>query len=148
MVKLWILAVARPAISMVLVPSLEHKDIQLVNLPIKVLYSIFNHKSNSRITNVFLSVCLSVTETTQPLRFAPIVHQAYLPLSLSTIEPINHRTYQPWSLSTFKPIDLWSSFATFKPFGLLTLSGIKNQTFQKPYFCRPADISLSVLKLF
>ena len=46
-----------------------------------------------------------------------IDHQAYLPLSLSTIEPI-----RPSSQSTIEPIDLWSSFATFKPFGLFVIS--------------------------
>ena len=34
------------------------------------------------------------------------------------IAPINHRAYWPSSLSIIKPINLWSSFATFKPFGL------------------------------
>ena len=68
-------------------------------------------------------------------------HRAYRPSSLSTIKPINHQAYQPSSLSTIipivhlaypikwsykpsspltiEPIDLSSSFATFKPFGLL-----------------------------
>ena len=36
-----------------------------------------------------MSVCTSVTETPQPLRIAPIGHQAYQPLSLSTIKPID-----------------------------------------------------------
>ena len=40
--------------------------------------------------SVCLSVCLSVTETPQPLRIAPIDHQAYRPSSLLTIEPIEH----------------------------------------------------------
>ena len=44
--------------------------------------SIFSRESNSRILNVRPSVCLSVTETPQPLRIAPI-----------GIEPINHRAY-------------------------------------------------------
>ena len=46
-----------------------------------------------------MSVCLyirpSVTETPQPLRIAPIVHQAYRPSSLSTIKPIHHQAYRP-----------------------------------------------------
>ena len=54
----------------------------------------------------------------------PIDHQAYQPPSLSTIKSINHQAYWPSSLLTIKPltikpIDLSSSFATFKPFGLL-----------------------------
>ena len=40
--------------------------------------------------SVRLSVCLSVTETPQPLRIAPIDHQAYQTSSLATIKPINH----------------------------------------------------------
>ena len=35
--------------------------------------------------SVCLSVCLSVTETPQPLRIAPIDHRAYWPSSLSTL---------------------------------------------------------------
>ena len=62
----------------------------------------FSRKSDSRITNVRLSVCLSVTKTPQPLRIALIDHQAYWPSGLSSIETIN----------------LWSSITTFKPFGL------------------------------
>ena len=40
-----------------------------------------------------MSVRPSVTETPQPLRIAPIDHQAYRPSSLSTIKPINHQAY-------------------------------------------------------
>ena len=40
-----------------------------------------------------MSVCLSVKKTPQPLRIAPINHQAYQPSSLLTIEPIDHRAY-------------------------------------------------------
>ena len=54
-----------------------------------------------------------------------IDHWAYRPLSLLIIRPIDHRAYWPSSLSTIKPIDhqaynFWSSFTTFKPFGLLS----------------------------
>ena len=49
-----------------------------------------------------MSVCLSVTETPQPLRIAPIDHRAY---QLSTIQPIDHQAYQPSSLPTIKPIN-------------------------------------------
>ena len=57
----------------------------------------------------------------------PIDHWACWPLNLLTIGPSNHQAYRPSSLSTIKPInhwpfapiDLWSSFATFKPFSLL-----------------------------
>ena len=51
----------------------------------------------------------------------PIDHRDYRPSSLSTIKPIDHQAYQPSSLSTIKPINIWSSFATFNPFGLLFL---------------------------
>ena len=43
--------------------------------------------------SAFLSVRLSVTETPQPLKIAPIGHRAYQPLSLLIIEPINHQAY-------------------------------------------------------
>ena len=52
------------------------------------------------------------------LTIKPIDHWAYRSSSLSTIEPINHQADRPSCLSTFETIDLWSSFATFKPFGL------------------------------
>ena len=55
-----------------------------------LLNPFFSCESDSRIANVRLSVCLSVTETPQPLRIAPVGHRAYQPLSLSTIEPIDH----------------------------------------------------------
>ena len=85
---------------------------------LKIQYQIvFSRKSDSTIANV----CLSVTETTQPLRIAPIDHWTYWPSSLLTIKPINHWAYWPLSLSTIMPIDLWSSFATFKPFGLFVI---------------------------
>ena len=42
-----------------------------------------------------MSICLSVTETPQPLIIAPISHQAYQPSSLSTIQPIDHPAYRP-----------------------------------------------------
>ena len=35
----------------------------------------------------------SITKTPQPLRIAPIDHQAYQPSSLLTIEHINHQAY-------------------------------------------------------
>ena len=69
-----------------------------------------------------------------------IDHQAYRPSSIATIKPIDHQAYQPWSLSPIKPINhwayqpstiepiyVWSSFVTFKPFGLFT---IRFQTFK------------------
>ena len=52
-----------------------------------------------------MSVRLSVTNTPQRLRIAPIDHRAYQPSSLSTIEPIDHQAYQPSSLSTIEPIN-------------------------------------------
>ena len=80
-------------------------------------------KSNSRIANVPLSVCpsvcQSVTKTPQPIRIAPNNHQAYQPLSLSTIEPIDHQAYRPSSLSTIEPIKHQayqaSSLSTIEP---------------------------------
>ena len=47
---------------------------------------VFSRKSESAIANVGLSV----TETPQTPIIAPISHQAYQPLSLTTIEPIDH----------------------------------------------------------
>ena len=41
------------------------------------------------------SVRPSVTETPQPLRIAPIVHQAYRPSSILTIKSIDHQAYKP-----------------------------------------------------
>ena len=55
-----------------------------------ILITIFSRESNSRIVNVCLSVCLSVwNQNPSDLRFQPINHWAYRPLSLSTSEPIN-----------------------------------------------------------
>ena len=71
-------------------------------------FSVAKATLELQMSSVRLSVRPSVTETPQPLRIAPIGHQAYRPSSLSTIKPIN----------------LWSSFATFKPFGLF--EGIPN----------------------
>ena len=45
-------------------------------------YSFFSHKSDSRIANVHLSVCLSLTKTI-----------SLSELLLLTIKPINHRAY-------------------------------------------------------
>ena len=46
------------------------------------------------------------------------------PLSLRN-KPINHQAYWPSSLLTIEPINLfWSSFATFKPFELLSISNV------------------------
>ena len=59
-------------------------------------------------------LCLS---TIGPIE--PIDHWAYWPSSLLTIKPIDHQAYGPSSPLTIKSINLWSSFATFKPFGLL-----------------------------
>ena len=71
-------------------------------------FSVAKATLDSRMS-VYLSVCpsvrLSVTETPQPLRIAPIGHQAYQPLSLSTNKPINQWAYQPSGLSTIKPIN-------------------------------------------
>ena len=71
-----------------------------------------------------MSVCQSVSLLQKPLSLSefflsaiePIDSQAYWPSSLLTIKPINH---PPSSLSTIKTINCSSSFATFKPFGLL-----------------------------
>ena len=49
-------------------------------LMLLILLFSFTHESYSTIANV----CLSVTETPQPLRIAPIDHRAYQPSSLST----------------------------------------------------------------
>ena len=49
----------------------------------------------------------------------PIDHQAYQPMSLSTNWTYQPQAYRPSSPLTIMPIDCWSSFATFKPFGLL-----------------------------
>jgi len=64
------------------------------------------------------------------------------------------------SLSTIEPIDLWSSFATFKPFGLLFLNLQISQRFSlDTYFWRlllsfevsriaqAANLSINVKKL-
>ena len=51
----------------------------------------------------------------------PINHRAHQPMSLLTIKPINHRAYWQSSLLIIEPINLWSSFVTFKPFGLFYL---------------------------
>ena len=66
---------------------------------------VFSPKSNSRIANFCSSVCPSVTKTPQPLRIAPIGHQAYQPWSLLTIETFDNQAYQPLSLSTIEPIN-------------------------------------------
>ena len=70
-----------------------------------------------------MSVCQSVRNknpsASQNWSIRPINHQAYQPSSLLIIEPINHQAYQPLSPLTIESIDLWSSFATFKPFHLL-----------------------------
>ena len=64
-----------------------------VNQCIDTKVCIFSRNSNSRIANVRLSVCQSITKTS----FSELL---LWPLSLSTIEPIDHWTYQPLSLST------------------------------------------------
>jgi len=51
----------------------------------QLMRNFFSRESDSTVANVRLSVRLSVTETPQPLRIAPIDHRAYQPLSLSTI---------------------------------------------------------------
>ena len=109
---------------------------------------VFSGKSDSRIANVHLSVCLSITVTPLPLRIAPIIHRAYLPLSLSTIEPIDHRAYRPSSLSTIEPIKHRtyqpSSLSTIKPsnlwYRLLSLLACSKTTLKSalsvhPYIC-------------
>ena len=98
--------------------------------------------------------------TPQPLRIAPIDHQAYQPFSLLTIEPIayrpwslsiiepiNHQAYWPSSPLTTMPIDLWSSFATFKPFGLLivlSLHFVEHFNYVANYF-RPSFITTTLM---
>ena len=89
--------------------------------------------------NIFFSVAKATLESHMSvwaywslslLTIKPIDHWSYCSSSSSTIEPIDHRAYQPLSLSTIipidhqaypstiKPINLSSSFASFKPFGL------------------------------
>ena len=62
------------------------------------------------------------------ISLSSIAQNAYIepirPSSLSTIEPINHQAYHPLSPLTIEPINLWSSFATFKPFSLLDFATI------------------------
>ena len=75
--------------------------------------------------SVCQSVCPSVTKTPQPLRIAPIGHQAYRPLSLWTIEPINHRAYWPSSLSTIEPLRITPiNHQAYQPLSLLTIEPI------------------------
>ena len=57
---------------------------------------MFQHSKSVHLS-VRPSVRLSVTKTPQPLRIAPIDHQAYRPSSLSTIEPIDHQAYRAYS---------------------------------------------------
>ena len=66
-----------------------------------------------------MSVCLSP----KPL--------SLLELLLLTIKPINHQAYRPLSLLTIKPTNLWSSFATFKPFGLFAKNYQKDKVVSK-----------------
>ena len=75
------------------------------------IISLFSCKSNSTITNVHLSVCLSGSKTPQPLIIKPICHyacqidllytyqpscqSATMPLPLIAIMPISDYAYQP-----------------------------------------------------
>ena len=77
------------------------------------LNCFFSRESDSTITNVRPSVSLS--SIAQNAYIMPIDQRAYHPSSLSPIKPIAHRQSSPL---TIKPINLSSSFATFKPFGL------------------------------
>ena len=61
-----------------------------------------------------MSVRLSVSPLPKPLSLSELL--------LLTIKPINQNAYRPSSLLTIKPINLSSSFATFKPFGLFAYS--------------------------
>ena len=62
---------------------------------------IFSRESESRIKNVYLSVCQSVTKTPQPLRIISKSHHTYQPpcsptnkpLCISAIMPICHHAY-------------------------------------------------------
>ena len=86
---------------------------------------VFSCDCDSRIANVRLSV----TKTPQPLTIAPINHGAYLPLCLSTIKPIN----------------LWSSFATFKPFGLFTFISCPNLHLNIEFFAIVSNLLSSAV---
>ena len=81
---------------------------------VAVFWLLFSHESDSRIANVRNSVCPSI---------CPSVRPSVCPLPIAKNDLFNCIwyliwAYQPSSLSTIEPIDLWSSFATFKPFGL------------------------------
>ena len=90
-----------------------------VNQCIDTKVCIFSRNSNSRIANVRLSVCQSITKTS----FSELL---LWPLSLSTIEPIDHWTYQPLNLSTIEPINHWA----YQPLSLSTIEPI-NQAYQQ-----------------
>ena len=86
--------------------------------------------SGSTCLRIF-SVAKATLESQMSVR--PSVRLLQKPLSLSelflsAIEPIDNRAYRPLSLLTIKPIDLWSSFATFKPFRLFCIHFICNLT--------------------
>ena len=83
------------------------------------------------------SVCLSVRQSPKPLSLSELL--------LSTID---HQAYQPSSQLTIKPINLWSSFATFKPFSLFLChrSTLLNYPKQRMYF--PFWIKITAMKIF
>ena len=107
------------------------------------ILALFSRKSNSRIANVRLSVCLSVCyknlselllSAIEPidhwaywlsslLTIKPIDHWAYWPLSLLTIEPIDHQAYIPSSLLTIRLIN----HRAYWPSGLSTIEPIDHQ---------------------
>ena len=105
-----------------------------------VLLIHFSRKSDSRITNVRLSVCLKSDQISYHSDLS-VDHWAYWPLSLLTIEPIDHQAYQPSSLATTKLIDpqaYWpSSLSTirpidhraYRPLSLLTIEPIAHQAY-------------------
>ena len=70
-----------------------------------------------------LSLCLLLLQLILP-------RKSYL----LTIKPIDHQASQPLSLLTIEPINLWCSFTTLKPFGLLEGKMGQNLNFQTLLF--------------
>ena len=58
-----------------------------------------------------ISICLSISSSQKPISLTELL--------LSTIKPIDHQACWQLSLLTLNPIDIWSSFTTFQPFGLV-----------------------------
>ena len=127
--KFWVAFVTFVEVSIIASSVSGFKNRRLAAALTVLVKCFFSCESDSRIANVRLSVCLSVTKTPQLLRIAPIDHQAYWaywPSSLSTIESINHQIYRPSNLSTIKPINHWA----YGPSSLSTTKLINHQVYQ------------------